>query len=113
MAWELCTSGAAIAKAGTHANSTIIASGSTLATWYDECEARLSGLIHTDCTSLSTPISAACGDIISSMVAQNIVAYDTTGYLSREADTLMNLNDEIITKSLASISKKENQRVST
>lgn len=113
MAWTLCTSGAAIAKAGTHANSTIVASGSVLATWSDEVEARISGLIHTDSTTLSTPISTALGDIASSMIAQNIIAWDTTGYLAREADMLMNLNDEIITKSLASLSKKENQRVST
>ena len=113
MSWELCTSGAAIAKAGTHANSTIIVSGSTLATWYDECEGRVSGLIHTDGTTLGAPISTALGDIISSMVAMNIIAYDTTGYISREADILMNLNDEVITKSLSSLSKKENQRVST
>jgi hypothetical protein len=29
-----------------------------------------------------------------------IIAYDTNGYLTREADTLMNFNDDIITKGL-------------
>jgi hypothetical protein len=113
MAWTLCTSGAAIAKAGVNANSTIIASGSTLANWSSEAEARISSLIHTNATTLATPISTALGDICSSMIAMNIIAYDTRGYLSREADTLMNFNDDIITKGLANLSNKQNQRVST
>jgi len=34
------------------------------------------------------------------MVAMKLIAYDTTGYLSREADTLMNMNNDIIVKGM-------------
>ena len=110
--WQLCTSGAAILKAGVNANSTITASGSALLGWYTEAEGYISMLIHTDATTLTGPVLVAAGDICSSKIAMNIIAYDTTGYLSREADTLLNVNDDIITKGISTLREKENQRVS-
>ncbi|KKM06241.1 hypothetical protein LCGC14_1746000 [marine sediment metagenome] len=110
--WQLCTSGAAITKAGANANSTIATSGSALLNWYTEAEGYISMLIHTDATTLTGPVLVAAGDICSSKIAMNIIAYDTTGYLSREADTLLNVNDDIITKGISTLREKENQRVS-
>jgi len=102
MSWTLCTSGSAIAKAGAHANSTIIASGSALAVWSTESEGRIVAETRRDFVdSYATVDSGTQGllaDVCSSLVAMKIVGYDTTGYLSREADTLLNVNDDIITK---------------
>jgi len=113
MTWTLCTSGAAIAKAGANANTTIIASGALLSTWSTEAEGRISAECHTDATGFTGQILAAAGDACSSLIAQNIIAYDTTGYLAREADTLLNVNDDRYTRALNIIKNKENQRLSS
>jgi len=99
MTWTLCTSGQAIAKAGTHANSTLILyagnNKTILDAWSDESEGQIEAETGMSIKSnfagyaLSGAASAAC----SSLIASNIIAYDPTGYLSREADTLLNLND--------------------
>jgi len=113
MTWTLCTSGAAISKAGLHANSVIVASGSVLLNWATEAEGRISAECHTDATTFTGKILTAAGNVCSSMVAMNIIMWDTTGYLTREADTLLNVNDEIITKGIAQIKDKTKQRLST
>lgn len=110
MAWTLCTSGAAILKAGTNANSTITASGASLAVWSLEAEGRIEQETHTswvtNYSTLSTGMQGALAQVCSALVAQSIISYDTTGYLSREADTLLNKNDDEITKGLAALSDK-------
>ena len=104
MSWTLTTSGAAVNKAGTHANSTICASGTALAKWSDDAEGYVESQTRrtwvANYTGLSTGIKGVLSDIVSSKVAMNIVAFDTTGYLTREADTLLNYNDDIVTKGL-------------
>ena len=103
MSWTLCTSGAAVAKAGTHCN-TISGSATEMAKWSDEAEGSIdleTGKTYIDSfSSLPTGIQGAVGDVCSSKIAMKIIAYDTTGYLSREADTLLNVNADIITKGI-------------
>lgn len=95
MAETMCTSGQAIARAGANANSTIIVDKTVMDAWSVEAERQIeaeTGLsIVSNFTSyqLSGAASAACAAIW----ANCIIAYDTTGYLSREADTLLNVND--------------------
>lgn len=117
MAWTLCTSEAAILKAGTHANSTITASGASLAVWSLEAEGRIEHETHTtwvaSYSSLSDGIKGALARVCSALVAQEIIAYDNTGYLSREADTLLNKNDDEITKGLAALSDKNKNTMRT
>lgn len=117
MSWTLCTSGAAILKAGTHANSTIIASGSALATWSTEAEGRIEAETRrtwvANYSGLSTGIKGVLGDVCSSLIAMNIVAYDTTGYLTREADTLLNVNDEKFSRGLAILRDFESNTLKT
>jgi len=116
MSWTLCTSGAAISKAGVNANSTICTSGAALEKWSEEAEGRICAECHkdfiTDISSLDTGIQYAISDICSSLIALNIIAFDTTGYLTREADILLNLNDDRVTKGLAKLKDKEFQRLS-
>mgnify|MGYP007100103105 CR=1 FL=1 len=117
MSWTLCTSGAAILKAGTHANSTIIASGASLAIWSTEAEGRIEAETRrTWVANYSTLLSGAKGilaDVCSSLIAMNIIAYDTTGYLTREADTLLNVNDEKASRGLAILKDFESHTFKT
>ena len=110
MSWTLTTSGAAIKKAGLHANATIIADGTTLARWCDDVEGLVEQSTNTawvaNVATLSTSILSALSDVVSSKIAMNIIAYDSTGYLSREADMLMNWNDDIITKGISALKGK-------
>lgn len=104
MAWTLCTSGSALTKAGLHVNSDI--SGSI--TVFDEISTNAEGTIEqetntswiTNIGTLSLSIKKALADLCSSRIAKVLIAYDTTGYLRREADTLMNINDDIEIKAL-------------
>lgn len=103
--WTLTTSGSAIAKAGTHANSTITASGSTLLGWSNEAEGRIeseSGKKWVDnYSALPTGIKGILSDVCSSLIAIKIVAYDPTGYITREADLILNVQDDIASKGMA------------
>ena len=113
MSWTLCTSGPTIKKAGLNANSTIISYATNKATldkWSDEAEGWVEQITNTswvvNSATLSTSIAAALSDVVSSKIAMNIIAYDSTGYLSREADMLMNWNDDIITKGISALKGK-------
>jgi len=104
MSWKLCTSGAAVYKAGEHVNSTVSGSGTILAKWSDEAEGNICFETNTNWidnySALSTEAKAILSDVCSSKIAKRIIAYDTTGYLSRESDMLMNMNDDIENKGL-------------
>lgn len=120
MSWTLCTSGSAIIKAGANANATIInwnaASQVALNKMSDEAEGSICAELHTDFVttpSTITQIQNALADICSSKIAMKICAYDTTGYLSREVDTILNVNDDIITKGINKLRDKKFQRFST
>ncbi len=116
MSWTLTTSGAAVLKAGVHANA-ITTSGSSLAKWSDDAEGYVEATTRRkwvdNYTGLSTGIKGVLSDIVSSKVAMAIIAYDTTGYLTREADTLMNFNDEIITKGLGILKDFDSNQLKT
>ena len=100
MSWTLTTSAKSVANAGANANATIVADATTLAAWSDDAEGEVELSTRrtwvTDYSSLPQSIQDALSSIVSSMVAQKIISWNTTGYLSREADTLMNLNQERI-----------------
>ena len=97
MTWTLCTSGSAIVKAGGHVSS-ISGSATHLANWSDEAEGRIEAETRrswvANYSGLPTGIKGVLSDTASSLIAMNIIAYDTTGYLSREADILLNVNDD-------------------
>ena len=105
--WEMCTSGQAVLAAGENADSTITASGQALLIWYDEAIGDLdteTGKAYIDnFSSLPTGVANTCGKVVACKIAQRIVAYNTTGYLSREADTILNVNDDIITQGIRAL----------
>lgn len=115
MTWTLCTSGAAIGKAGINANSSLIGYSGTskaiLDSYSSFAEAQVCAELHTDfITNLAnypTPIQNAVADVVSSRIAMQIVSYDPRGYLSREADYLMNLNNSIYQNGIILLRNKE------
>ncbi len=117
MTWTLTTSTAAVIKAGTNANSTITVSDTALGKWSDEAEGFVEVATHrswvANHSTLSTGIKNILSDVASSKIAMNIIAYDTTGYLSREADTLLNVNDDVIQKGIATLRDFKNSTLRT
>lgn len=108
MSWTLCTSGSAIAKGGANANSTIIASGSTLAMWSDEAEGNIVMVTRRDWVgsyaSVNTYVKNALSDCCSSMIAKQIISYDMSGYTSRaEAQTMLNVQDDVVSDKIKAL----------
>lgn len=117
MSWTLCTSGAAIVKAGAYANSDIQTSGAILAAWSDEAEGRICAECHTDFVTnppSEAVISGALQDVCSAMIAKKMIAYDMTGYTStREAESMLDILDDDVNKGLIILKDKKKQRTST
>lgn len=89
MTWELCSSHAAIYKAGAGASATATASGAILTQFYNDAVGHLCEATKIDWTNstLNTPTSEAVAAVLSDLIAKEIIAYDTTGYIgSREAE---------------------------
>ena len=95
MSWTLCTSGSAIVKAGVNANSTITASGSTLAAWSDEAEADVCTLARYDVianyATLTTDGKKVVGKYCSAYIAQNIINYDPDAIGRSTATFMLNI----------------------
>jgi len=108
MSWEICTSGSALNKAGTHANVTMKAYVPDV--FYDQSEGWLALITNLALSgsSLLPEIKQAAGEIISSLVAIKIIQYDSTGYLTREADTLLNVNYDIMNRGIKALEGKSN-----
>ena len=118
MSWTLCTSGAAVFRAGTNANSTIVTSGAALEVWSDNAEGKICAECHTDFvtnySTLTSQIKNALSEVSSALVGQDIVEYDISSYPQvREAETILDFLDDRITKGLAILKQKVNQRFST
>lgn len=98
MSWTLCTSGAAVFKAGANASSTATTSGAILAKWSDEAEGRIEAETRRkwvdNYSSLDTGIKNILSDVCTSLIAMNIINYDMSGFTSRqEAGTMLDVND--------------------
>lgn len=109
----MISSAAAIANAGVHANSAVIASVATLLAWCTEAEGFICTETHYDFianyTSQNARIKGALQTAAGAIIGMNIVAYDPTGYLTREADMLMNNNYEKYSQAMKYLSIKQNQ----
>jgi hypothetical protein len=117
MSWTLTLSGSAIAKAGTHASSVLTLSGSLLAGFSDMAEGRIITETRRDWVTsyatLPTGVKGLLSDVASSLVAMDIVAYNPTGYLTREADMIMNMNDDRINRGLAILKDFKSNEIKT
>jgi hypothetical protein len=114
MSWTITTSAACIAKAGLNANSTIIASGATLAKWSDDVEGALNMLTRYDWVanyaSVTTNFKPVLSDYVSDKVAMKIIHYDMSGYTSRtEAQTMLDILKDNSEKIITTLVRKETQ----
>ena len=80
MVWTLCTSGAALDKAGANVNSTISASGLALSNWSSEAESLACAIARYDVVTNFGDLTAngkqIFQDLCSSHIAQKIINYE-------------------------------------
>jgi predicted ribosomally synthesized peptide with SipW-like signal peptide len=110
MPWNFCSSEAAIAEAGTNANTTIIASAATLALWSDQVEAAINTKTRKDwITSPPTSNFAnVLADISAPLIANKIVKFDTGSYNDdSEAETILDVNIDTANRSLTLLKEEE------
>lgn len=117
MSWTICTSGNAILKAGINANADVKSGATDIESYSTEAEGFIAGQVHTDVvtnfSTLPTVMQATLEDWCSSLIAMDIISYDPTGYLTREADMLMNKNDDRVNRALTKLKNKEFLKFST
>ena len=93
--WTLTSSGAAIVKAGTNANVSIIASGARMEEFANQAQGRIESETRRSWVSnfadLSTGIKGALSEAASSAIAIDIINFDTAGYFSGEAELMLNV----------------------
>ena len=103
MSWSMCSSGAAIAKAGANANSTIVNDITTMENWSDETEGYINAETRRDWITnpASGSTSGALIDVASSHIGNKIINYDMSGYSTRlEASIMLDVNADIIRKGI-------------
>jgi len=106
MSFTLCTSGAAIAKAGASASATAIASAALLTEWSDEAEGWVCMKTRKDwVTDYPTGVlTGVLADLTSDLIAMKIINYDMSGYTQlSEAQTMLNVlkdNSDTLIKDL-------------
>jgi len=108
MVWTLCTSGQAVIKAGTNANSTIIVSGQALKEWSEESESVISSVANVDVVTgfsgYTTNGKLILQRLCSNMIGQQIVGYDPAGYTNqREMETILDVLENQIRQDKALI----------
>jgi hypothetical protein len=108
-AWQFCTSGAAVARAGANCSS-ISGSAVTMLEWYNAAEGKIEQETSTawsdNYSGLPNGIKYQLQNICSSLIAMDIIQYNSTGYLTREADMLMNKNSSIIGAGMKELNDK-------
>lgn len=96
MTWTLCTSGSAIHRAGENVDSTIATSGSALADYSDEAEARIAATARYDVVtnygSLTSVGKKILQELAANMIAEKMINYNLSGYTTLgEGTTMLNV----------------------
>ena len=95
-AWTFCTSGSAIFKAGENADATATADGTNLAIISSEVQGRIIAETRrdwaTDYTTLPNGIKDVLSLCASSMIANQIIKSNPSGFFPGEAELLVNVN---------------------
>jgi hypothetical protein len=123
MAWTLCTSGAAKFKAGVNANDYLTSGAGALDTveaagldkWSEEAEGRICAETLkdwvTDYANLGTQEKNALSDVCSSLVAKQIISYDQRGYIVGEAQTTLNVQDDVFREGMRVLEQLKNKDI--
>lgn len=115
MSFTLCTSGAAINKAGTNVSATAIASAALLDQFSDDAEGLISSTSRfdfvTNFASLATNAKVVLARIASALIAMDLVNYSIPSYKTRsEAETILDVLNDQANKGLSLI---KDQKVTT
>jgi len=111
MAFTLCTSGAATYKAGANCSETVLTTEAIQDSFSNDAEGYIEQLTNSDYTTnyatLSTSIKNAVSMVVSALIAKEMINYDMSGYTSRtEAQTMLDVNDDLIQRGLNSLKRK-------
>jgi len=109
MTWTLCSSQAAIWKAGINA-STGASSGALMEEWYNQVVGTINARTRRDWTTDTSEASFAgiLRDTASDMIAIKMINYDMSGYTSRsEAQTMLDVLDTNSERNLKILSQEE------
>lgn len=113
MSWTLCTSGAAISKAGANVNAVIVASGSTLGNWSDEAENLACSIARSDVVtnfaSLTTNGKQILQQFCASTIAQQIIGYEPEAIGSATATLRLNILENNINSAKSLIKDDKNK----
>lgn len=109
MSWTFTLSGSAIKKAGYDADSTITNDYTTLTKWSDQAEGRIVAETRRNWVSQYSTISgsaiaALLDDVASSMIAKNIIAFNMANYSRGIAQTMLDVQEDIINSGLKVLS---------
>lgn len=111
--WNLTISGAAISKAGSNANQSVIYNTTILNKWIDQVEATISTLTRYDWVTNYAKVNAnfkgVLDDLASDMVAMKIVAYDLDSYGILEGTTLLDVLRDNIVRNIEILKLEENK----
>lgn len=96
VSWKLCTSQAAIYKAGLNANSAVKASGSILSEWSNEAEGQIVERTRRNWVSgyadVASGAKTALADACSDLIGMKIINYDLDAYPSKSTpQTMLNV----------------------
>ena len=105
MPFTLCTSGSATAKAGDGVSSGALTNAQRLDDWSDQVEGRIIAETRRDWvgqySSLTSGVKNALANATSAGIAKEMIAYDMSGYTSRqEALTMLNVQDATIAETI-------------
>lgn len=113
MAWTLCTSGAAVRKAGANVNSTIAASGAALSDWSDEAENLACSISRSDVVgnfaSLTTNGKQVLQMFCTNHIAQNIIEYEPEAIGSSSATLRLNVLENNIATAKSILKEDKNK----
>ncbi len=112
MAWILCTSGAALARAG--ANYDTGCSGAILTTFSDEAEGAICADSRRDWLTLSGSTLANFKGVLSlaasSHIGNSIITYNQSGYTRRlEAQTMLDVNIDNYKRCIETLKDEKNK----
>ena len=112
MPWTLCTSGAALDKAGTGRSSAV--SGAMLQEYSNLSEGTVNFLSRQNWSSTpaTANFSGAVAEAVSDHIAMKIINYDMSGYTSRtEAQTMLDRLRDSFSANIEALKDDKNKEV--
>lgn len=111
MSFTLCTSQAIVRKAGANVNSTAAVSSALLAEICDQAESQVCEAVDydliTNYASLAANLKPTIAKAVASIAAQDLIAYDPTGYLNSENQLILDVLNNDYEKIIGSLKNRQ------